>query len=172
MALSGSGIIGESGNILLDGETVEGITLNLAEDVEDEGETISISFYSENPGSASSNSENLIVNGDFESDLVVSGASNWNGNYLIAWTPTGWQKLYGSGVDLLNQFHDKLGGVYGELNNPTGNYVELDGMNNTGIANTSKQQMVLTMCCPLTGRFQVMTRVFTPSRTSHLNLMF
>ena len=134
VSLSGFGVIAESGNIVLEGATEEGIALNLAADSEDEGETLSISFYSENPDLSVYEPENLVVNGDFEADAVVLGAPNWNGDYLIAWTPTGWELLYGSGVDLHNQYHPKPGGTRGDVNTPYGNYVELDGMNNTGIA--------------------------------------
>ena len=49
VSLSGWGVIAESGNIILDGPTDEGIALNLVADSEDEGETLSISFYSEDP---------------------------------------------------------------------------------------------------------------------------
>lgn len=134
VSLSGWGVIAESGNIILDGATKAGIALNLVADSDDEGETLSISFYSANPDLSVYEPENLVVNGDFEADVVVPSNPNWEGDYLIRWTPTGWEKLYGSGVDLLNQYHPKPGGVRGEINTPYGNYVELDGMNNTGIA--------------------------------------
>ena len=70
--------------------------------------------------------QNLIVNGDFETDRVVTTASNWHGNYLIEHTPTGWSTTP-AGVDLLNDEHGKFGAV----KTPYGQYVELDGRRNT-----------------------------------------
>lgn len=76
---------------------------------------------------------NLVVNGDFETTRVTSASSHFNQNtgegYIIDCTPSGWQLVYGSGVDLLNDVHSK----FGKNRTPYGQYVELDGRMNTGI---------------------------------------
>ena len=54
---------------------------------------------------------NLITNGDFEADLVDSSNPAWEGNYLIGFTPSGWDITGADGVDLLNALHPKFGAV-------------------------------------------------------------
>jgi len=77
------------------------------------------------------NNQNLIINGDFETDRVDTTASNWNGDYLIEHTPSGWSTTP-AGVDLINDEHGK----FGTQKTPYGQYVELDGRRNTSIEQT------------------------------------
>jgi hypothetical protein len=156
-ALSGTGITNADFSAgTLTGEGVTDATgkfsfsHTLANDLTTEGtESLSIKLYSDTArtlqvGStatvsvvdSSTTAVNLIKNGDFEATRVnaSSAGSNYNSKtgegYLIDHTPQNWTLAYGSGVDLLNDVHSK----FGTSKTPYGQYVELDGRMNTGIA--------------------------------------
>ena len=119
VSLSGWGVIAESGNIILDGATEEGIALNLAADSEDEGEALSISFYSADPDLSVYEPENLVVNGDFEADVLFNGRRD-------QFTPEGWTLDYGGGVDVFAS----LGGYASPVD---GQFVQLEGRDSSSI---------------------------------------
>jgi hypothetical protein len=119
--LSGSGNI-SSGKL--------DISHSLVKD-QDQGERFEVSVYSQDPSTAAYEPQNLIGNGDFESDQVVETSPNWEVNYLIDWTPSKWSLIYGLGVDLCNSIRGDFSG-----SSPYGNYAELDGRVNNGISQT------------------------------------
>jgi len=77
--------------------------------------------------------ENLLKNGSFNSEADDKAMRDNNNLWSKPIAPEGWELTKGSGVEVINGDLNK----YGKGSNPNdldGNYVELDGINSSGIA--------------------------------------